>query len=300
MEPWILLSVAAAAFQTLRFMLQKYLSMGALSAGGATLARFLYAVPFVLVLATAYLVLAGAAPPGYAPAFWAFAVIGGLAQILATWAVIALFAERNFAVGITFKKTEVVQTALVGLVILGDRVSLTGTTAILIGFLGVLLLSETPGLTATWWQRLSSRATVLGLVSGALFAVSAVGYRGATLAIDSDDPLLRALLTLAVVTLLQTLALALWLNWREPGQIGRVLGARRTAVWIGLSGMAGSLCWFTAFTQQTAALVFAVGQVEVIFSLLAAVLFFGERITRREGAGIALITVSVIAVVVSG
>ena len=37
MEPWIILSIAAAAFQTLRFMLQKHLSMGALSAGGATL-----------------------------------------------------------------------------------------------------------------------------------------------------------------------------------------------------------------------------------------------------------------------
>jgi drug/metabolite transporter (DMT)-like permease len=61
--------------------------------------------------------------------------------------------------------------------------------------------------------------------------------------------------------------------------------------------MAGSLCWFTAFTLENAAMVFAVGQVEVIFSLFASVLFFGERITRHEGRGIALITLSVIAVV---
>jgi uncharacterized membrane protein len=61
--------------------------------------------------------------------------------------------------------------------------------------------------------------------------------------------------------------------------------------------MGGSLCWFTAFTLQNAALVFAVGQVEVIFSLLAARLFFGERQSAREGWGIALVTLSVIAVV---
>ncbi|TVS01978.1 MAG: DMT family transporter [Rhodobacteraceae bacterium] len=297
MDAWILLSIAAAAFQTLRFMLQKHLSMVALSAGGATLARFFYAVPFVVMLALGYLIVSGDGLPGHSPVFWVYAVVGGLLQVVATWCVVALFAERNFAVGITFKKTEVLQTALVGFVILGDRISPLGAAAILLGFAGVLLLSDTPGLTGRWWQRLSSRATLLGLASGACFAISAVGYRGATLEITSADPLMRALLTLCAVTLMQTLAFSLWLWWREPGELGRVIAARGTAVWMGLTGMAGSLCWFTAFTLQSAALVFAVGQVEVIFSLLAAVLFFGERITRREGVGIALITLSVIGVV---
>ena len=36
MEAWIIFSIIAAAFQTVRFMLQKYLSMGQMSAGGAT------------------------------------------------------------------------------------------------------------------------------------------------------------------------------------------------------------------------------------------------------------------------
>ncbi|WFE73575.1 EamA family transporter [Roseinatronobacter sp. S2] len=297
MELWITLSIAAAAFQTLRFMLQKHLSMGALSAGGATLARFFYSAPFIMVLALGYLGIRGAGVPDYMPLFWVYAGIGGLAQILATWCVVALFAERNFAVGITFKKTEVIQTAVVGLVILGDRISLPAVGAIVLGLVGVLLLSDTPGLQGRWWRRLGSRATVLGLASGAFFAISAVGYRGATLEIASDDPLLRAALALCVVTLLQAAGLSLWLMWREPGQLGQVIAARRTAVWMGLTGMAGSLCWFTAFTLENAALVFAVGQVEVIFSLFAAVLFFGERITAREGLGIALISLSVIAVV---
>lgn len=81
------------------------------------------------------------------------------------------------------------------------------------------------------------------------------------------------------------------------GRLGRAIAARRTAVWLGLTGIAGSLCWFMAFTLQHVALVFAVGQVEVIFSSLPAVLFFGECITACEGMGIALITLSVIAVV---
>lgn len=293
MQAWILLSVAAAAFQTLRFVLQKHLSMGTLSVGGATFARFAYSMPFVLVLAALYLWHMGGGMPALGPMFWPYALSGGLAQILATWCMVALFAARNFAVGITFKKTETVQTALIGLIVLGDRVSAAGMAAIILGLVGVVILSGGAG--ADRW-RIFNRAAALGLIAGALFAVSAVGYRGATLQVSSDDALMRALVTLAAVTTSQALAMAAWLRWREGGEIGRVIAARRTAVWMGLTGLGGSLCWFTAFTLQNAAYVFAVGQVEVIFSLIAARLFFGERITRREGAGVALVTASVIAV----
>ncbi len=67
---WIMLSIAAAAFQTLRFMLQKSLSGGALSAGGATLARFFYSMPFVLSLALGYILWSGAGWPALSGAFW--------------------------------------------------------------------------------------------------------------------------------------------------------------------------------------------------------------------------------------
>ena len=295
---WVLLSIAAAAFQTLRFMLQKQLSMGTLSAGGATLARFFYSAPFVATLAAGYWLWSGAEWPGYSGRFWAYALIGGLTQILATWCVVALFAHRNFAVGITFKKTEVVQTAIVGFALLGDTVSAAGMAAIIVGLAGVLVLSNTPG--GTGWGRFLNRAAGLGLLSGAFFAVSAVCYRGATLTVASDDAFLRAVLTLAAVTVSQALAMSGWLIWRERGELGRVIAARKTAVWMGITGMAGSICWFTAFTLENAAYVFAVGQIEVIFSIAASVLFFGETMARRELAGIGLLSVSILGLVLLG
>jgi len=293
---WIFVAVAAAGFQTLRFMLQKSLSMGTLSAGGATLARFLFSAPFVAALALGYLSFSGADWPALGNRFLPFALVGALAQILATWCVVALFQHRNFAVGITFKKTEVVQTALVGFLVLGDRISFGGLMAILIGLLGVLVLSDRPE-GGAGLKRFLNKGAGLGLLSGAFFAVSAVGYRGATLEVGSDDPLMRALISLMVVTASQSVGLGSYLIWREPGQVGRVLASWRSSIWMGLASLGGSLGWFLAFTLQNAAYVFAVGQVEVIFSILISVLVFKEQISRREGAGIALITASVLTLV---
>lgn len=297
---WIILSIAAAGFQTLRFMLQKILSMGALSPAGATYARFIFAVPFIGGATAAYLMASGQAFPGLPVRFWLFSLSGGLAQILATWAVVTLFSRRNFAVGITFKKTEVLQAAVLGFIILGDRISALGLGAILLGMVGVVLLSTPPGqkqaprLTGGFFR---NGAAGLGLLSGALFAISGVAYRGAALSVPSTDIMLRAMVTLLMVSLSQSIFMGIWLRFREPGSFGNVLKSWRKSVWMGMAGMAGSLCWFTAFNMKNAAYVFAVGQVEVIFSILVASIFFHEHLSRREATGIALVTLSILGLV---
>ena len=300
MEPWIAFSLAAAAAQTLRFMLQKKVSMAGLSAVGATFARFVYSAPGVLALSSAYLAARDLPLPGMPPAFWAYALTGGVAQILATVAVVRLFGLRNFAVGITLKKTEVILTALVGVAVLGDALPVAGWIALAVGLAGVLLLSDPPGGQGPLVRRVFNPAAGLGLLSGLFFAVSAVAYRGATLSLGTEDLVLRAGWTLAMVTASQTVLMAAWLRVREPGQIGAVLRAWRTAGLIGVFSMIGSFCWFAAFSLQTAALVFAVGQVELVFSVLVSVLVFGERLRGREIAGIALLGASIVAVALIG
>ena len=297
MELWIVVTISAAFFQTLRFMLQKLLSASALSSAGATFARFFYSAPLVVVLLATYFALTETAFPATSLRYWIFALSGGLAQILATLCVVMLFKTRNFAVGITFKKTEVIQTALVGFVILGESISQAGFAVILIGLIGVLLLSEMPEMEGDWFRRIRNEASQLGVLSGFLFAISGVCYRGASLEIDSADPLLRAGVTLACVTSAQLIGMALWLRWFEPGQISAVWAARRSAAWIGLTSMVGSFCWFTAFTLQNVAYVNALGQIELIFSLIASVFFFKERITKKELAGLGFLTISIIGLI---
>ena len=297
MTLWIPFTLAAASFQTVRFMLQKMLSMGKLSAAGATFSRFVYSAPLIGIALWVYVELTGQPIPTLPWSFFLYATLGGLAQILATVCVVLLFQARNFAVGITFKKTEVILAVLVGLVVLGEGVSWAGLGAILLGVVGVLLLSKTPGIDGRWWQHFGSRAVGLGLASGLLFAISAVNYRGATLQLDASDPILRAGVTLAVVVCWQTLVMALWLIVKDPAQIAAVWRNRSVAIWVGLTSMGGSFCWFVAFALQTAAYVKALGQVELVLSLLASVLFFKETITGREIAGMTLLVASILALI---
>lgn len=299
MPIWIAVTLFAAFMQNLRFVLQRHLKVTTLSTAGATWTRFIFSAPLVVCVVAIYASLGVQELPRPDVRFWAFILPGSLAQILATMCVVALFGFRNFPVGITLAKTEVILTAIVGLILLGDAVGGTMWLAIGLGFVGVVLLSDPPraegGLAAPlpWAARLFNRASGLGVASGLLFAISATGYRGASLSLESGDVFLRASLTLAVATSVQALTLGLWLLWRERGQISRVLTSWRVSIWVGVTLMVGSLAWFTAFTLQTAALVKALGQVELVFTFLFSVFWLKERSSGKELAGVALLLGSI-------
>lgn len=291
MELWVIFSVIAAFAQTLRFAVQKLLAGGSLSPAAATWARFLWSWPLAFALALSYGRATGAAWPTLTGEFVAYGFAGGVFQILATICTVSLFRQRAFAVGITFKKTEVMLTALVGFVLLGDAIPAWGAAAIALGFIGVLLLSDPPD-----GGSLFNRAAGIGLLSGVLFALSAVTYRGAALALDTDDPILTGGITLAVVAAWQTAILGIWLRVREPGQVSATVRAWRPTLVVSVFSLVGSWSWFAAFSLMNAAYVFAVGQVELIFSLVIGWLWFGERLTTREMLGMAILGASIIAV----
>lgn len=293
-ELWILATLAAALVQTIRFSLQKSLRGSGLSSGGATFSRFLFAAPLAALLAIGLTLATGSGWPETSPRFWGMVVAGGLAQIIATLATVALFAARNFAVGIAFTKTETVLVAAFSALVLGETVTLPGLVAILIGVVGVILLSVPAG------GRLRgafNRASALGLVAGAFFGISAIGYRGATLALDDGNAALRAAVTLAAVTAFQTVAMLVWLRLREPGEITRVLSRWRMTALVGVTGMLGSFGWFVAFALQNAAYVRALGQVELLFSILGGWLIFRETTRPREWLGMAVLAVSILMLV---
>jgi drug/metabolite transporter (DMT)-like permease len=295
MSLWVVITLGAALVQTLRFMLQKQLKGAGLSTGGATFSRFLFGAPLAALTAALTLGISGTPVPALPAEFWGFALMGGVAQVAATFMTVALFSLRNFAVGVAFTKTETVQVAAFSALILGEAVSLPGWLAIGIGLAGVIMLSRGPK-----GGGLFSRASAYGVLAGGLFGLSAIGYRGATLELMPLDYFTRAIVTLACVTFSQSIGMALYLALREPGELARVLRGWRRTIWVGVTGVLGSAGWFTAFSLQNAAYVRALGQVEIVFTLIVSVLVFKEKLSGREGVGIALVMLSLVLIVLFG
>lgn len=293
MELWITATIAAALFQNLRFMLQKVLSNNSLTPVGATWSRFVYSAPVILGVLWVTFGVAKIPVPEVTNIFWLAGVIGGLFQIMATICVVALFKSRNFAVGIALKKTETIQSVFLGILILNEPVGWLAFFLILIGVFGVIALSDT----AAQRKGIFNRASGLGVLSGLLFAGSAIAYRATSLAVLSDDPLLRAGLTLGFVVATQAILMFMWLIIWDRCEIVQVFAAWRTGIWVGMTSLAGSYMWFIAFTLQNAAYVKALGQVELLFSILASSIFFKEKITKRELVGMAFISLSVLGLI---
>jgi drug/metabolite transporter (DMT)-like permease len=220
---------------------------------------------------------------------------GGLGQIIATFCTVALFSERSFAVGVACTKSETLMVAAFSTLLLAEPVSLPGMIAIGVGTAGVIVLSRPPqGWTGSG---VGNRGVGLGLRAGAFFAVSAVSYRGATLCIASDSALFRAAAALAAVTLFQSIAMGLWLGWREPGEVARVARAWKATLPVGVAGLLGSLGWFLAFALMNAACVRSLGQAELIFSLAVSVLLIRERVSLPELAGTGLLAAGIVGIV---
>lgn len=295
MDLWIPITVFAAFCQNARSALQKHLK-GRLGTTGATFVRFGYGFPFALAYLAVLHFGLGYALPSPGADFWAIGAAGGLAQIAATFLLVHLFSYRNFVVGTAYSKTEPVQAAIFGLAFLGEAVTPLAALAIAIGVAGVVMISlagQRVGLKSVL-AALAGRPALIGLASAALFGVSAVCVRGASLSLGGPNFLMQAGFSLAYVTVFQTVAMVLWMAWREPGQLAASLASWRAAIWVGLSGVAGSAGWFTAMTLQQVAYVRALAQIELIFTFVVSWLVFRERVRGAEAAGAVLIAAGIV------
>ncbi len=196
---WALFTVIAAAAQTVRNATQRELTTS-LGTAGATHVRFLFGLPFALVFLLVVCSRAAQALPSLPAVYWPWILQGSIAQIAATALMLAAMSDRSFVVVYAYIKTEPVQAALFGLVFLGDVVTLPMGAAILIATTGVVLMALKPGTT------LDVRATLLGIAAGGMFALSAVGYRGAILSLGLPSFLMAATFTLVVGLIIQCVA----------------------------------------------------------------------------------------------
>jgi drug/metabolite transporter (DMT)-like permease len=284
---WALFTIIAAASQTARNAMQRELT-ARLGTVGATHVRFLFGFPFALVFLAAVFVATGMPLPRPGLAFVPWIIDGALAQIAATALMLAAMNDRSFVVTIAYIKTEPVQVALFGLVLLGDAVTLPMAIAILIATGGVIVMSLRPGALAG-----GPKATFLGLGAGALFGLSAIGYRGAILSLGLPSYVMAATFTLVVGLALQAVLLSLYLWLRDPQVLGAIFRAWRPSLFAGFMGALASQFWFLAFALATAASVRTLALVEVLFAQAISSFLFRQPVSAREATGIVLVVMGV-------
>jgi drug/metabolite transporter (DMT)-like permease len=287
---WIPATLAAAAAQTARNATQRTLTE-TLGTVGATQVRFLYGFPFSLIFLAGVLTVTGEQLPLPGGSFAGYLLLGSMAQILATALMLAAMRERSFSVVTALIKTEPVQTAILGLVLLGDALTLPLLAAIVVATVGVVLMSMNPAAVAA---KASLRPVALGIAAGALFALSATGFRGAILELPSGSFLVRATTTLAWSLGVQTLVLVLWLAVFDRAALWGSLKAWRPSLGAGFLGALASQFWFIGFSLTSAANVRTLALVEILMAQAVSHRLFRQETRARELLGMGLIVIGVV------
>ncbi|HEY8616220.1 DMT family transporter [Phenylobacterium sp.] len=277
---WILLTAAAAPLQVARNAMQRGL-VGDAGPWGATLVRFLFGLPFSIAIFTVVALATPGAEPHPTARFWVGAVAGAIAQVAATGALLMAMRHSGFAVATMLQQSSLPLAALMGWLVLGDRLAPAVWAGVALATAGLVVLS--------WPRAGEGRAGLagglLGLAAGAGFAVAFNGFRAAGQAFDPAHPIFAATAALVIAQLMQSAVLTSLLAVTRPGALRAVASSWRTSLAAGFFGSAASACWFGALALAPAAPVRAVGLIEGPVAAAVGRRLFRERLSLRQWAG---------------
>ncbi len=287
---WVPITIAGAIAQVFRNGAQASLT-GRIGTLGATQVRFVFGLPFAVLFLGVTLAITGQALPGFSDAVWFWALVGALAQIFATALMLAVMRRRAFAVAYAYIKTEPVVVAVLGVVLLGDHLSALAWVAVVIVTAGVLMSSIAP----QDYRNLLKEGRMMsaGVVSGGLFGLSAIAFRGAIDALDGGGFVLRSMTILVTSLTIQTLLLGLWLALRDRAAFTGSLREWRRSLGAGFLGALASAFWFMAFALTPAANVRTLALIEMPAAALLSRRVSGRNLARHEIAGLGIVTLGV-------
>lgn len=276
---WIILTAAAAPLQVARNALQRGL-VGDAGPWGATLVRFLFGLPFSLLMLAVVVLVTPDAQARPSAAYVGVVALGALGQVGATAALLTAMRRAGFAVATFMQQASLPLGALLGLAVLGDRLSGQAWTGVAVTTAGLAALS--------WPRRGEGRADLIGVAAGlasaACFAVALNGYRQAGLMLEPDYPLYAGIASVCVAQTLQTIGLVAILAVTRPQALRSVIGSWRASLGAGFFGAAASACWFSALAMAPAGAVRAVGVIEAPIAAAAGRGLFKERLSLRQAA----------------
>ena len=301
MPLWISITVAAALFQNIRTTMQQKIR-GVLSVDGANFVRYLYGAPLAIGM-LAFLVLGtGRNLPEISAPFLGLVTIAGVAQIVATSLMIHSFSLRNYAVGTVYSKTETVFVALFATFIAHEPLHPVAWLGILVCLGGVAILSVRGSFTSirAILSELTHKGALYGVLAGAAFSLAAGNIREASKLLPDGDFMVRGITVLAFMNTIQIILMVAYLLWADRPQLGKVWVNWRSSIWVGIFSVLGSAGWALAMTLENAALVRAVGQIELVFTFIASHVVLKERPSAGEWLGSVLVVGGVVLILIVG
>ncbi len=295
---WIPITLAAATFQILRTSRQHELR-SVLSAGAAGFVRYLYGAPFAVALSFVWFAALPNDLPDIPNRFWIRVTVAGVAQIIATIALLRAFRRRDFAIGTVYSKSEVLAVAIAGSLGLGEALEAPGWIGALIVTVGVAWLAS-KGSLPSLLRRAGDPAAALGLIAGTFFGLAAIFIRFASQSLGDGPAFDRALVTLTVMLAIQTVLNTIGFAIIDPKALPQAVRAWRPAVYVGLFSLLGSIGWAWAVTLENAVKVRTLGQVELIIAFAVSHIKLGERHVRNDYLASALVMIGVIIVTILG
>jgi drug/metabolite transporter (DMT)-like permease len=295
---WIIITLAAATFQILRTSRQHELR-SVLSTNAAGFVRYAYGAPLAIALSAVLFLALGRDLPTIPGRFWPIVTLAAASQIIGTLALLAAFKLRDFAIGTVYSKSEVLIVAAAGALGLGTGLEPLGWVGAVFVTAGVAWLASKGSLMGLLRQA-GDPAALMGLLAATGFAGAAIGIRAASRSLTDAPSFDRAVLTLTVLLLVQTVLNTGWFVATDRSEITRTIGAWRSAALVGVFSLLGSIGWAWAFTLESAAKVRTLGQVELIIAFAIAHVTLGERHTRTDYLASTTVLLGVILVALLG
>lgn len=290
---WVLLAAAAAPLQVARNAFQRGM-IGEAGPWGATLVRFLFGLPFSLVLLAIAILLTPDARPS--PGLWFLVTVGagGLAQIGATACLLVAMQKAGFAVATFLQQAALPFGALLGWAVFGDAMRPLQWAGVGVTCAGLFVLS---------WPRDGLRSmdsgALLGLAAAAFFAISMNGYRQAGLALEPRHPVFAGIGAVVAAQAIQSSILGGILAVLQPAALRAVFASWRSSLGAGACGAGASVLWFSALAMSPPGPVRAIGVIEAPIAALAGRTLFRERVTFLQMAAGAATALGVVVTALS-
>lgn len=247
------------------------------------------AIRTIVVLAFAWVMVAAVGSAGQiasiAPMTWAFLGLSGLATGASWLCYFKALQLGDVNKVVPIDKSSTVLTMLLAFLLLGEPLSWASVVAMALILAGTLMMVErkpvapsagAPSMGGSWLV-----FAVLSAVFASLTAIlGKVGIEGV------ESNLGTAIRTIVVLVMS-------WVMVAVTGKAGTVRAVpRRELLFICLSGLATGaswLCYYKALQDGLASVVVPIDKLSILVTIGFSRLVFGERLTARSGAGLALI-----------